>query len=1854
MTIYPNNLDTDLQLPRIEDNITEIGGDAINQIRDAIFAMQDTMGINPQGVLGNISARFDAFSNPDGTFKTSALAGQGLVTLPITSSMFNDDTIPEIKFSLDHSTASLFALISNLQSSVDSYIINYSLLLSDFNLHVGGSFVNDGYLRHVASHIDINDGYLSSSKHYVGTDPRDLLYYNIGLIDADGYIRSASTVMDALIQINSDLVLHMLSLDGYHNASFVKLDTSLYTTIPTAITNVQEAFDFIDDTETIILEAHRSSLHSTGIPREHNVTLLNVDGYNLNFGPFVCKTKKTLNNVNEVEFTVAANPLEWALNQIVPGDYIRINYGGFEAKFPIEFVNYIPSTSPSSTYKLTIDGYHPIITDNAYAILEKANYDENHYGILAACPVNHNYYFDAVTFAGIDTNLGHVPPSVIVVTPNCASATGIDLCLDDLDSEHYNLYIAFYPTADPTVAILPPSTMKEIDVTGNQGATPGAYTLNGIIDNVNRQFRKGGYNYRMVAFEYKGQFGLAIADTIDNPGFSIIYGISESAQGPYVKNVIDITNLAKDPLGFGPIKSGLASPVYSTSIITPTKVFVGRRSNKYNVNGQYIDYLNEGFGTTSSYYDAKMVGAEDFGGIVRQRGIFRTEKDLSAAGVYPGSTIVLHPYSIADYGNTKYQNYFGRFIVENVIVSCDGYTELWTVDCCSWNGIPTSSIPVPDKNDDTTWIPMKMYFSNDSVTFRTYSTSKDYYEIFVRRNGNTFSHRRASLPLRGTVLDTTKGLDPSYMTTPDIINFGWHIVNVSPRLRGFTNGGTTLNKYVRFVVSRCESPYQSYTAYICQPNLATPLDTNPGPTINVKVGEAGRFYDNTGVDYIDIMFDIDPANPVPDYPATILTINEFVDIEIFDSIRENGEYLCLASCERLDYLQGNVANRDCSVWDFKDLRQFGTISEKVLTTSAIKFIESGNRWLHQNGTLNGFDLRSVESNYVSFTGGVCLIDGVVINKNDFKVFPINMWTTDPDTVNYVLCIKKDGTHEMLPLANTSNIAAYSYSATVTNINLRQYTLSQIIEERKDLLPVYIITVITGLAAPTFLISDTIIDIRKFITNNEVKGSLVLYNSTAISGTTSPLGNFKTWEAVSNYIKNTDNIQNTILVRGTTTITDPINFGGKPVNIIGDPGNVVFCKVDGVSLNLNSNMKVDGINFIRSPVNPPSTNLTPYTHGKATVGIVLDTATIGTYKNITINNCTFTSKDGNIISGNAHILFEKSGDGAIFHNIKITNNSFLESKAQLDIAFTNLNGTKTNPMDYTVYGAILHTVIIDGNTGNKDSWIMLSSDNYATVPEGSSRGLSAYNVKITNNSFWHIWYNLSRYVMLGYSGTNIGSEFNDSLPLMKADVIISDNTFNDLMNRAVDGTLLGAHSLVFPLYQFRFVTVASPSMIVSNNRCTSIHVSINGDLYFLSGNPCSGASGAIIIKGNNITSSPYEGFLFSPTALYAAVNPNDVLQYAIIVIGNMDQSNIKENLVTIDNNIISNELQYLAFKLLPPTLNKYYTYNNVIVSSVPCNITGNNISYCISEDIGNGINLICITPAIGGLDQYTSNISNNIISKGLRDINSYINILGELNGNGTTKIKKIVIKDNVFDGYTNKLVPTGSADYITIKYDSSIANRIVAQRNVGQMFSVDLTPQVIGDTYSLPNNDPEEDPQIGWKKYSSWYDGNNIHQGFETAFFALFNNDTTCNVSPIIINLPCIDGATGLSITFIIEGYTLFANQVIQNIRIFPSIQTSYRYNSYVYPTLLSYPVRNITNSNDNFFTSNGTEQTIQIDISKIYNESLVATRSSDRYFPLFLSFFKEDNLTKIVELKKIDHDMFDYIRIKEIIGKFVF
>src|ERR1700735_508266 len=154
MSNFPFAQDTDVQLPRVDGNISEIGGDAINALRSAMFAVEQNIGSGANGSHSSIAVRLNTSLNADGTIMPSALTGIGLVSLPITNSQISPTAgIQESKLSLTYSTGSLYTLYTTLQNSIN--VLNGFLSITGIKLepHIDGTNYN-----HLLSaiHVDPN------------------------------------------------------------------------------------------------------------------------------------------------------------------------------------------------------------------------------------------------------------------------------------------------------------------------------------------------------------------------------------------------------------------------------------------------------------------------------------------------------------------------------------------------------------------------------------------------------------------------------------------------------------------------------------------------------------------------------------------------------------------------------------------------------------------------------------------------------------------------------------------------------------------------------------------------------------------------------------------------------------------------------------------------------------------------------------------------------------------------------------------------------------------------------------------------------------------------------------------------------------------------------------------------------------------------------------------------------------------------------------------------------------------------------------------------------------------------------------------------------------------------------------------------------------------------------------------------------------------------------------------------------------------------------------------------------------------------------------------------------------------
>ena len=228
-TSYPGQLDSDIEIPRIDDNITEIGGDAINSLRDAIFSIQNAIGINPQGNLVDLVARINGVIDADGNIKSSALASRGLITLPITNAQISSAAaIKESKLDLDYPTTTLYGKIESNQVDTD------------------------------AMRTSFNAFYSRDLKHFVGPGDR----HHGHQIDLDEEILNSADVEAAMHEMNSALTDHMNPELISHSADTISVSNTFENF---SASNAQEAFEQLEVIDVGRIETHQDMLHLSAI-----------------------------------------------------------------------------------------------------------------------------------------------------------------------------------------------------------------------------------------------------------------------------------------------------------------------------------------------------------------------------------------------------------------------------------------------------------------------------------------------------------------------------------------------------------------------------------------------------------------------------------------------------------------------------------------------------------------------------------------------------------------------------------------------------------------------------------------------------------------------------------------------------------------------------------------------------------------------------------------------------------------------------------------------------------------------------------------------------------------------------------------------------------------------------------------------------------------------------------------------------------------------------------------------------------------------------------------------------------------------------------------------------------------------------------------------------------------------------------------------------------------------------------------------------------------------------------------------------------------------------------------------------
>ncbi len=1057
MTVYPFAIDSDATIIRVDDLITELGTAAINQLRSAVFAIEKELGITPSGSRSSLDSRISVSLNEDGTLRTDAIEAAGFVALPIVDKYIaNNAGIKEYKLALDVGTLDLQAQID----AIDIVANNTASLAAETNADL---------LNHIAGVALLADG-LTRARHY--DNQIDLSFT---LYDNDGNPRSAIQLEQALYQINQALINHQNTVYSAHPASAITVFAQNWNELPVDAENLQEVLDFIDNREALSTGVDRVTLNSNGIPNNARVQRIDIDGYGYEIIPETkCRAylaepnqvepRDSISNGDDVINFVPDNNSNFSFDakftQVQVGDILRINYGnGIAGEFRISSIRLTPGVE----WAVRIDGWNLVNRDGsdgyAYARIDRRRHDTNTKGVLAVAAAHANVVPDGACSTALD--------SVIIGSPRGATAIGIGFDPGALNERHYKLWLRLYPTGKPNIY----TDLYPIDVTGNQGTTPGAYSLETIVEATNRAFRSAGNNYRFIAFQYEGEFGIMLADSWRNAAFTIIAGQTSSTvveEGMYTKNVVGDATDGYDALGFGANKAVVASPVtsgYTTALEAvnmPTIIHTPIKGRDYLTNGARRDFLRtKNYTDGDGYWNATIIS--NFSDIPNNTitTIYRINKALLAEELAPGKTIVVQPKNSSDTSIIGY----GRFIIGDVL-----YNELAdTTDILVINSVHSGGDPMGGVLSEDTDV--LIYFTEDSVGFNAHNLAEQgffhrYHEIFVEQYGQTHAVERARMEKQSA--DTAK------------INTNrnnWQIRNVSPKLRGYRMDDD-FRFWIRFVITSYNDTTGEFDGYIgSPPDIGTGWDTNPGIVRNgpITVGNKNvpvRFYDESYVNFIDIEF-----RELGTSPGTVIASStpQYIDIEIFSTLAEDDEVMRIAGVSHDEIVVGSIT----------DLREFGTTSEEDFTDSAIRFIESGERYLHANGIVKGFEYIGTGNNdaILQISGGIGLINGSFVAMSAMDVIIPEM-RGNASSFNLFLCATQDGTFRLVPENEGSQ-----FFQTLTGEFVESYTFQDIVDNHKNLLILHVINVTidagTELEPEGYLILNSVTDARRFVYNDDI-------------------------------------------------------------------------------------------------------------------------------------------------------------------------------------------------------------------------------------------------------------------------------------------------------------------------------------------------------------------------------------------------------------------------------------------------------------------------------------------------------------------------------------------------------------------------------------------------------------------------------------------------------------------------------------------------------------------------------------------------------------------------------------------------
>ena len=530
---YPNELDTSIEIPAVRDNIIEVGSDVLNSIRSALFQIERTLGINPQGAVGNtVSDRLNKAIDGNGNILKEALDRANVLSGPIVDSdVSKTAAINESKLRLNYPTQLLQDEVSQLMNQVDAMLATIDELAVLFNAHVHTSATN----RHKGQAITIEAIDNTSS--------------STGITSLD--ITTSQDAFESVFQSHINYDGSDISISNRsHEADQLFFDT---TDVSAYIDSddVQGAIEDILAHAVGQLDDHQNHQHDNGVARtgqlvsslEDDVGQLILDSTGITYYASISYESPQGHHIG---FNTAQDVPEISIKK---SDILQITDESGTAEYQISEVVYDPDdeTKITGVYVFARFGEDAEV-DTTAKIYQNTNKEANLGGLLVSVREYEAYDESGIPTSNADTLQIANPEAAAIITNGIRPSE-----INGIGSEG-NRYFSI--TIDEGTAI-------DLDVYDGEATVQ---TVDTILKKLNEQFSAGGYSVYAYRIDYDENKPSEIA---------FVHSIESSATNSYTLKVSRGSDDALDSMGLSDYEDSVIDAGLGTRYYIQGKAYNG-------------------------------------------------------------------------------------------------------------------------------------------------------------------------------------------------------------------------------------------------------------------------------------------------------------------------------------------------------------------------------------------------------------------------------------------------------------------------------------------------------------------------------------------------------------------------------------------------------------------------------------------------------------------------------------------------------------------------------------------------------------------------------------------------------------------------------------------------------------------------------------------------------------------------------------------------------------------------------------------------------------------------------------------------------------------------------------------------------------------------------------------------------------------------------------------------------------------------------------------------------------------------------------------------------------------------------